>query len=200
MPEAVIVDAVRTPIGRAFKGSLAQLRPDEMGAFVVDALLERNPERRSRARRGGLLRRRPAAGAAGLQPRADHRAAVREASARHQRHDGVALLRVDARVDPPGGQRDRGGPGRRLHRRRRGVGLALQRGRRGRRARRTRTSTCRARTATPDAYISMGLTAENVAERYEVSRARHGQVRPALAGAGRGSPRRTATSTARSCR
>jgi acetyl-CoA C-acetyltransferase len=44
MPEAVIVDAVRTPIGRAFKGSLAQLRPDEMGAFVVDALLERNPE------------------------------------------------------------------------------------------------------------------------------------------------------------
>src|SRR5215217_3632387 len=44
MPEAVIVDAVRTPIGRAFKGSLAQLRPDEMGAFVVDALLERNPQ------------------------------------------------------------------------------------------------------------------------------------------------------------
>src|ERR687892_164330 len=42
MPSPVIVDAVRTPIGRAFKGSLAQLRPDEMGAFVVDALLERN--------------------------------------------------------------------------------------------------------------------------------------------------------------
>src|SRR6188472_1091296 len=44
MPDAVIVDTVRTPIGRAFKGSLAQLRPDEMGAFVVDQLLERNPE------------------------------------------------------------------------------------------------------------------------------------------------------------
>jgi acetyl-CoA C-acetyltransferase len=44
MPEAVIVDTVRTPIGRAFKGSLAQLRPDEMGAFVVDQLLERNPD------------------------------------------------------------------------------------------------------------------------------------------------------------
>jgi acetyl-CoA C-acetyltransferase len=43
MPEAVIVDTLRTPIGRAFKGSLAQLRPDEMGAFVVDQLLERNP-------------------------------------------------------------------------------------------------------------------------------------------------------------
>ena len=44
MPEAVIVDAVRTPIGRAFKGSLAGLRPDETGAYVLDALLERNPD------------------------------------------------------------------------------------------------------------------------------------------------------------
>ena len=44
MPEPVIVDAVRTPIGRAFKGTLAQLRPDEMGTFIVDALLERNEE------------------------------------------------------------------------------------------------------------------------------------------------------------
>ena len=44
MPDAVIVDTIRTPIGRAFKGSLAQLRPDEQGAFVIDQLLERNPE------------------------------------------------------------------------------------------------------------------------------------------------------------
>jgi acetyl-CoA C-acetyltransferase len=44
MPEAVIVDAVRSPIGRAFKGSLAQLRPDETAAHVVDQLLERNPD------------------------------------------------------------------------------------------------------------------------------------------------------------
>jgi acetyl-CoA C-acetyltransferase len=43
MPDAVIVDAVRTPIGRAFKGSLAPLRPDNTGAFIVDQLLERNP-------------------------------------------------------------------------------------------------------------------------------------------------------------
>ena len=43
MPEAVIVDAVRSPIGRAFKGSLAGLRPDETGAYVIDQLLERNP-------------------------------------------------------------------------------------------------------------------------------------------------------------
>ena len=44
MPEAVIVDSVRTPVGRAFKGSLAQLRPDETGAFVIDQLLERNAD------------------------------------------------------------------------------------------------------------------------------------------------------------
>ena len=42
MPEAVIVDTVRTPIGRAFKGSLSQLRPDDTGAFVIDKLMERN--------------------------------------------------------------------------------------------------------------------------------------------------------------
>ncbi len=44
MPEAVIVDAARSPIGRAFKGSLAQLRPDETATYVVDQLLERNPD------------------------------------------------------------------------------------------------------------------------------------------------------------
>jgi acetyl-CoA C-acetyltransferase len=44
MPEAVIVDTLRTPIGRAFKGSLTQVRPDDMGAYVVDRLLERHPE------------------------------------------------------------------------------------------------------------------------------------------------------------
>ena len=44
MPEAVIVDAVRTPIGRAFKGSLTQVRPDDLGAHVVDTLLDRNPQ------------------------------------------------------------------------------------------------------------------------------------------------------------
>jgi acetyl-CoA C-acetyltransferase len=43
MPEAVIVDAIRTPVGRAFKGSLASLRPDETLAFIVDQLLVRNP-------------------------------------------------------------------------------------------------------------------------------------------------------------
>ncbi|SET50102.1 3-oxo-5,6-didehydrosuberyl-CoA/3-oxoadipyl-CoA thiolase [Oceanobacillus limi] len=41
MREVVIVDAVRTPIGR-YKGSLKHVRPDDLGATVIKALLERN--------------------------------------------------------------------------------------------------------------------------------------------------------------
>ena len=35
MPEAVIVSAVRTPIGRAGKGSLMDVRPDDLLAFAI---------------------------------------------------------------------------------------------------------------------------------------------------------------------
>ncbi|HLH15548.1 MAG TPA: acetyl-CoA C-acyltransferase, partial [Solirubrobacteraceae bacterium] len=44
MPEAVIVDAIRTPIGRAAKGSLKSLRGDDLAAIPLKALLERNPQ------------------------------------------------------------------------------------------------------------------------------------------------------------
>src|SRR3954454_15371838 len=44
MPEAVIVDAVRTPIGRAVKGSLRHVRADDLAAVPLQALVERNPE------------------------------------------------------------------------------------------------------------------------------------------------------------
>jgi acetyl-CoA C-acetyltransferase len=44
MPEAVIVDAIRTPIGRAFKGSLKDVRADELAAVPLTALQERNPD------------------------------------------------------------------------------------------------------------------------------------------------------------
>src|SRR5438046_1879806 len=43
MPEAVIVDAVRTPIGRAVKGSLKDVRADDLAAVPLKALQERNP-------------------------------------------------------------------------------------------------------------------------------------------------------------
>ncbi|HJP15348.1 MAG TPA: acetyl-CoA C-acetyltransferase [Acidimicrobiales bacterium] len=44
MPEAVIVATGRTPIGRAGKGSLVEARPDDMSAFIVDAVLNKVPE------------------------------------------------------------------------------------------------------------------------------------------------------------
>jgi acetyl-CoA C-acetyltransferase len=44
MSEAVIVDAIRTPIGRAMKGSLKTVRADELAATPMRALIERNPE------------------------------------------------------------------------------------------------------------------------------------------------------------
>jgi acetyl-CoA C-acetyltransferase len=44
MPEAVIVDAIRTPIGRAMKGSLKTVRADELAATPLRALIERNPK------------------------------------------------------------------------------------------------------------------------------------------------------------
>jgi acetyl-CoA C-acetyltransferase len=43
MPEAVIVDAIRTPIGRAIKGSLKTVRADDLAATPVKELIERNP-------------------------------------------------------------------------------------------------------------------------------------------------------------
>ncbi len=44
MPEAVIVDAVRTPIGRAVKGSLKSVRADDLAAIPLKAIVERNPQ------------------------------------------------------------------------------------------------------------------------------------------------------------
>ena len=44
MPEAVIVSAVRTPIGRANKGVLKDVRADDLAAFAVKAAVERVPQ------------------------------------------------------------------------------------------------------------------------------------------------------------
>ncbi|MFJ8310639.1 MULTISPECIES: acetyl-CoA C-acetyltransferase [unclassified Streptomyces] len=43
MPEAVIVSAARSPIGRAFKGSLKDLRPDDLTATIIEAALAKVP-------------------------------------------------------------------------------------------------------------------------------------------------------------
>jgi acetyl-CoA C-acetyltransferase len=44
MPEAVIVATARSPIGRAFKGSLTTIRPDDLLAQIVTAALAKVPE------------------------------------------------------------------------------------------------------------------------------------------------------------
>jgi acetyl-CoA C-acetyltransferase len=44
MPDAVLVAAARSPIGRAVKGSLKDLRPDDLAAAMVSAVLAKVPE------------------------------------------------------------------------------------------------------------------------------------------------------------
>jgi len=44
MREAVIVSSVRTPVGRAFKGTLQATRPDELAAVAIKGALERVPQ------------------------------------------------------------------------------------------------------------------------------------------------------------
>ena len=44
MPEAVIVSAARSPIGRANKGSLKEFRPDDLSTLIIKAALDKVPE------------------------------------------------------------------------------------------------------------------------------------------------------------
>src|SRR5579859_1972140 len=44
MPEAVIVATARSPIGRAFKGSLIDIRPDDLAAQMVKAVMAKVPQ------------------------------------------------------------------------------------------------------------------------------------------------------------
>jgi len=44
MPEAVIVASARTPIGRAYKGSLVETRADDLAGFAINAVMDKVPE------------------------------------------------------------------------------------------------------------------------------------------------------------
>jgi acetyl-CoA C-acetyltransferase len=44
MPEPVIVSTARSPIGRAFKGSMVDLRPDDLAATIVQAAMDQVPQ------------------------------------------------------------------------------------------------------------------------------------------------------------
>ena len=170
MPEAVIVDAARTPIGRAFKGSLAQQRPDEMGAFVVDKLLERNPDVAPDSVEDVIC---GCGMPQGLQAFNIGRILVLLSERLPQTVNGVTVSRYCASsLDSirHAANAIRAGQGdtyvaagvewvSRYNERTEPAGEADQNPR------------LQGDDGTPDAYIAMGLTAENVADRYEVSRA-----------------------------
>ena len=44
MHEAVVVDCLRTPVGKAPRGSLRTVRPDDMAATVINRLFEKHPQ------------------------------------------------------------------------------------------------------------------------------------------------------------
>ena len=170
MPEAVIVDAVRSPIGRAFKGSLAQVRPDETAAYVVDQLLERNPDVDPALIEDvfcgcGMPQ--------GLQAFNVGRIVVLLSEKLSQETNGVTISRycassLDAIRHAANAVKAGEGDAyiaagvewvSRYNERTEPAGAADQ------------NPKLQGKDGTPNAYIEMGLTAVNVANRYEVSRA-----------------------------
>jgi len=164
MPDVFVVDTVRTPIGRAGKGALVGVRPDDLAALVIRALVERTgvpagavddhllgcgyPEREqgyNLARRAGLLAGLPVSVpgatvsrfcASSLQAVRGAFHAIRCGESDVQLVSGVeSISRVGRTLRPEDWHPQ------------------LQGGR------------------LPDVYVPMGITAENVAERYRVDRA-----------------------------
>ncbi|HWH45836.1 MAG TPA: acetyl-CoA C-acyltransferase [Thermoleophilaceae bacterium] len=170
MPEAVIVDAVRTPVGRAFKGSLSQLRPDDTGAFIVDQLLERNPDvdpalvedvfcgvglpqgkqAFNLGRIISLLSQRLPTGTNGVTVSrycASGLDAIRHAGNAIKAGEGDAYIAAGVEFVSQYNERQEAAGEADQHERLKG------------------------NDGDPNVYIAMGVTAENVADRYEVSRA-----------------------------
>jgi acetyl-CoA C-acetyltransferase len=170
MPEAVIVDAVRSPIGRAFKGSLTQIRPDDLTAYVVDALLERNPDvdpatvddlicgcglpqgeqAYNIGRMAVLLSKKLPTSVTGATISRYCASSLNAISiAAHAIRAGEASTYIAAGIESV----TRTGPN---------SEATLPE---------TQNELLKGGDGRPDAYISMGMTAENVADKYEVSRA-----------------------------
>ena len=181
MPEAVIVSAARSPIGRANKGSLKDLRPDDLTALDRPGGARQGPRPRPAHHRRPAPRLRPARRRARQQHGPRRHRADRHGR-RPRRHDHPLLLLVGA-DHPDGLPRDQGRRGRRLRLRRRRDRLPLRQGhlRPHRPTPATRVfDDAEARTdelaeggqdwhdpredgQLPDVYIAMGQTAENVA-------------------------------------
>jgi acetyl-CoA C-acetyltransferase len=166
----VIVDAVRTPVGRAFKGSLASLRPDETLAFIIDALLERNgavdPGEVEEVVAGCGLPQ-------GLQANNLARIAVLLSGKLSEKTNGITVSRYCASgLDAINVAASKVATGQG------GIYVAagvefVSRFNEAQEAARPQDQNEKLQgkePGQPDAYIAMGLTAENVAERYGVSR------------------------------
>ena len=188
MPEAVIVATARSPIGRAFKGSLDDLRPDDLTATMIRAALAKVPQLDPADIEDLIL----GCGLPGGEQGFNMARVVADPARPGQpaRHHGHPLLLVLAADHPDGVPRDQGRRGRRVHLRRRGDGQPVRQGqlrllagheepdlrrsrRRGPPKRPTAASDWhdpREDGKIPDVYIAMGQTAENLAQIWGITR------------------------------
>ena len=173
--QPVIVDVLRTPVGRAFKGSLAALRPDDTLAYVIDELLERNqeldPTEVEEVVTGCGLPQ-------GLQANNIAREAVLLSSKLKDTTNGIVVARYCASgldAISHAANKVRAGQGDTFIAS--GVEF-VSRFNEAQEAARPQDQHDRLkgeRPGEPDAYIAMGMTAENVAERYGVTREQQDQ-------------------------
>ena len=126
MPEAVIVATARSPIGRAFKGSLVDFRPDDIAATIIRAALDKVPALDPHTVDDLIM-------GCGLPGGEQGFNIGRVVAVKLGLDDvpGTTITRYCsslAAVDPDGVPRDQGRRGRRLHQRRRRDGVAVRQG------------------------------------------------------------------------
>ena len=204
MPEAVIVATGRTPIGRAFKGSLVDMRPDDLTALVVRAVLAKLPELDPQsvedlivgcgqpAGESGFNIARVAAVLAGLDD-------VPGVTVNRYCSSSLQTIRMAAHAIRAGegdvfvaaGRRDSVAFRERRLGQRQGDEPQLFADAMERTAKRSERAgePWSPQPGLPDIYIAMGQTAENVAEFEKVQSSRDGRVRRAQPGARGRAPR-----------
>ena len=133
MPEAVIVATARSPIGRAFKGSLKDLRPDDLAATIVRAALDKVPALDPRDIDDLMLGCGLPGGEQGYNM--GRVVSVLLGMDHLPGHDDHPLLLLLAADHPHGHARDQGRRGRRLHLRGRRDGVPVREGQQRRPAR-----------------------------------------------------------------
>ena len=143
MPEAVIVSAARSPIGRANKGSLKDFRPDDLSALIIKAALDKVPELDPTTINDLMLGCGLPGGESGNNMgRVVATLLGLRRDPRHHHHPLLLLLGADL---PDGLPRDQGRRGRRLHLGRRRDGLPVRQGHLGPPARTPATRSSRTR-------------------------------------------------------